>query len=231
MLQRNCGEFGCNINEWTHPGQTISNKQQDCYKCDEQIMNRIPASQSCPKSWMSSPVNAQTLRSVNPCNPQSKVTPNGGFNTLGARVQGGIKRPDYYNVNGGEFNIMEGGSDFRPMPTDPNSPVRKGYNGWNNGSFYSMGKRVSRVHPADLMGQPRVIGSTYWDAWSETYKIDDGRPRGIDPDTGKRLCSGRCKKSRGFWGWLTRSGSRQSCSCNKGGKECVCDGCMGGADC
>ena len=119
QLKRRCGEYGWNINEWTHPSQT--NAQIDCYKCDEQIMNRIPASQSCPKSWLSSPVNPSTLQSANPCNPQAKVTQNGGFNNGGGRVQAGIKRPDYYNAPTTNFDALgQDKSDIpAPMTTNP----------------------------------------------------------------------------------------------------------------
>lgn len=217
--------------------------QKDCYNCEEEIMMRIPATQSCPKSWLSSPVNPSTLLSKNPCSPKARVTQSGGF-SKGGRVRGGLKQPEFFSRPTNKFDAYNNGSGIvsdRPKgsgepisPTDPTPPSRT-YNGWYNGDFYSMGTRVSRMHPLDVAGAKRVIGSTYWDAWANNgkgmWKEDDGRPRGIDPDTGKKLCGGKCKRTKSLWEWISGSGSSQKCDCDRSGNGCACAGCMGSTEC
>tara|TARA_R100001594_G_scaffold135809_1_gene177775 strand:- start:2139 stop:2774 length:636 start_codon:yes stop_codon:yes gene_type:complete len=211
-------------------------------------MNRISAKANCPKSWIMMPVNPSTGVSKNPCtgSMQSRIVQTGGFSS-GGRVQGGLKQPEFFTKPKSPnriFDAYDNGSGVvsdRPKgtgepisPFDPTPPLRD-YNGWYNGSFYSMGTRVSRMHPADANGQPRKIGSMYWDAWAKggrgMWKEDDGKPRGIDPATGKKLCGGKCKRTKSFWEWITATGSSQKCDCDRAGNTCQCAGCMGSTEC
>jgi hypothetical protein len=87
---------------------------------------------------------------------------------------------------------------------------------------------VLRPHPLDVGGTKRVLGETYYDPWSKSWKEDDLRPRGIEWETGNVACTGKCKVKRPWW---AGGGTRVKCPCNKGGGGCVCDGCLGGAVC
>ena len=84
---------------------------KDCYKCDEQIMNRVSASTPCPEGWVGMPVNPQTGLSQNPCPKKDRVVGVGGFQRPSGRIRAGIKQPEFYTnpvrTQNREFNIFE----------------------------------------------------------------------------------------------------------------------------
>ena len=164
----------------------------------------------------------------NPSDPRSF-----GFNNnYDGRVRGGVKTPQAFDkrnsIVGREFNIFdrnERKNNFvknASMNTTQNQGVNVNPNR-NNGRT----TRIVKKHPLDLLRQKRVMGATVYDPVTKVYKVDDLRPRGWD-EVGKVACWGKCKIKRPWW-QFGLGGGNVSCSCNKAGNSCKCDGCLGGA--
>lgn len=181
----------------------------------------IPCSESscikcCPRTLIE---EVDRFGNNNPTDPRSF-----GFNNkFDGRVRGGVKTPQAFDkrnsIVGREFNIF-----------DSNVRQNQGVN-VNPNRNRSQGRLV-RLHPLDLLKQPRKIGSTIFDPVSRKWKVDDGRPRGVFEDgSGGRnwACWGKCKDKERR-GWFGESGTVK-CDCDPSADKCRCSGCMDSSPC
>lgn len=241
VLQMNCLERGYNYaNEFTPPTdntlEPTSAKFVDCYRCDDQIMQRYPFGTQCPEGFISSPVSPVTNTSKNPCpftgginplNPDAsrvqKISNVGGTRFEDGILRGGIRSPERDQLaNTREFNIFD-------SPDQPNedqvrvkniikdaSPERPNIERRTKNDIQVVMGNIARVNGGTLIGKKLYInrpdGSTM---------IVDYTP--TTPDTGKKACGGRCKYKvrKGIWPFRRTIGKYKG-TCQKMGDGCMC---------